>query len=159
MSDKKKTPKNHEAKQKNKSQDIALIDELADAMVHHQLTSLSYANKDVSIEMTRGGVAMPAPMPAPVAAAVPPTPQDTPASPEGTAVTAPLVGTIYIAPEPGAPPFVTEGSAVKSGQTLLIVEAMKTMNPVTAPHDGTVGRILVTDGEPVEYGQTLLIIT
>ena len=157
MSDKKKTPKNREAKQKNKSQDIALIDELADAMVHHQLTSLSYANKDVSIEMTRGGVAMPAPMPvAPISSDTPAAPA---ASPEGTAVTAPLVGTIYIAPEPGAPPFVTEGSAVKSGQTLLIVEAMKTMNPVTAPKDGTVKRILVTDGEPVEYGQTLLIIT
>ena len=126
---------------------------------HHQLASLSYSNKDVSIEMTRGGVVspMPTPMPAPVAAA--PATQDTPAPPEGTAVTAPLVGTIYIAPEPGAPPFVTEGGRVKSGQTLLIVEAMKTMNPVTAPHDGTVGRILVTDGEPVEYGQTLLIIT
>ena len=160
MSDKKKTSKNREAKQKNKSQDIALIDELADAMLHHQLTSLSYANKDVSIEMTRGGVAMPPPMPAPHAA---PATQDTPPAStvpqEGTAVTAPLVGTIYIAPEPGAPPFVTEGSTVKSGQTLLIVEAMKTMNPVTAPNDGTVKRILVTDGEPVEYGQTLLIIT
>ena len=159
MSDKKKTPKNREAKQKNKSQDIALIDELADAMVHHQLTSLSYANKDVSIEMTRGGVVSPMPTPMPAAPISSDTPAAPAASPEGTAVTAPLVGTIYIAPEPGAPPFVTEGSAVKSGQTLLIVEAMKTMNPVTAPHDGTVGRILVTDGEPVEYGQTLLIIT
>ena len=154
MSDKKN--KNREAKQKNKSQDITLIDELADAMHHHQLTSLSYTNNDVSIEMTRGGVVAPAPQPAPIPAAT----SDTPAPPqEGTAVTAPLVGTIYIAPEPNAPPFVTEGSPVKSGQTLLIVEAMKTMNPVTAPRDGTVSRILVTDGEPVEYGQTLLIIT
>ena len=156
MSEEKKTPKTkHPAK--NKSQDITLIDELADAMHHHQLTSLSYTNNDVSIEMTRGGVVSPAPHHAPMPAAT----SDTPAPPQddGTKVTAPLVGTIYIAPEPDAPPFVTEGSTVKSGQTLLIVEAMKTMNPVTAPRDGTVRRILVTDGEPVEYGQTLLIIT
>lgn len=159
MSDKKN--KNREAKQKNKSQDITLIDELADAMHHHQLTSLSYTNNDVSIEMTRGGVVQPMPAHMSVSAPMPAATSDTPAPPQddGTKVTAPLVGTIYIAPEPDAPPFVTEGSTVKSGQTLLIVEAMKTMNPVTAPRDGTVSRILVTDGEPVEYGQTLLIIT
>ena len=69
-----------------------------------------------------------------------------------------MVGTAYLAPEPGADPFVTVGAQVKEGQTVLIVEAMKTMNHIPAPHAGTVKRILVEDGSPVEYGAPLLII-
>jgi acetyl-CoA carboxylase biotin carboxyl carrier protein len=74
------------------------------------------------------------------------------------AVTSPMVGTVYIAPEPGAQPFVKVGQSIAEGDTLLIVEAMKTMNPITAPHGGVVTEICVKDAEPVEFGQTLIII-
>jgi acetyl-CoA carboxylase biotin carboxyl carrier protein len=74
------------------------------------------------------------------------------------AVTAPMVGTIYIAPEPGAPAYVQVGSQVSEGETLLIVEAMKVMNPLPAPRSGTVTRIMVSDGQPVEFGEPLLVI-
>ena len=73
-------------------------------------------------------------------------------------VASPMVGTAYRAPEPGAKPFVEVGAKVKAGQTLLIVEAMKTMNPIPAPKAGTLTAILFTDGDPVEYGEPLLII-
>ncbi len=79
--------------------------------------------------------------------------------PVAGAVTSPLVGTVYIAPEPGAAPFVKVGQAVKEGDTLLIVEAMKTMNPITAPRAGTVTEICVKDAEPIEFGQVLVVIT
>jgi acetyl-CoA carboxylase biotin carboxyl carrier protein len=69
-----------------------------------------------------------------------------------------MVGTAYLCPEPGAAPFVTVGQQVSAGQTLLIIEAMKTMNQIPAPHGGTVRRILVGDGTPVEYGAPLMII-
>ena len=87
------------------------------------------------------------------------TPEAAPKGPPAGAVTSPMVGTAYIAPEPGAQPFVKVGQTVKEGDTLLIVEAMKTMNPITAPHGGTVTEICVKDAEPVEFGQILIIIT
>ena len=74
------------------------------------------------------------------------------------AVTSPMVGTVYLSAEPGALPFVTAGANVTQGQTLFIVEAMKTMNPIPAPRDGTVSRILIANGAPVEYGEVLLIL-
>ena len=74
------------------------------------------------------------------------------------AVTAPMVGTVYVAPEPGAAPYVQVGDAVNEGDTLLIVEAMKVMNPLPAPRSGTVTRIMITDGQPVEFGEPLLVI-
>ncbi|MBM3486743.1 MAG: acetyl-CoA carboxylase, biotin carboxyl carrier protein, partial [Alphaproteobacteria bacterium] len=73
-------------------------------------------------------------------------------------VTSPMVGTVYLAPGPGEPAFVAVGAAVTAGQTVLLIEAMKTYNPVRAPKAGTVVRILVADGEPVEYGAELLVI-
>lgn len=82
---------------------------------------------------------------------------DDPAEHPG-AVTSPMVGTVYLQSEPGATPFVSVGTAVTEGQTILIVEAMKTMNQIPAPRSGTVRRILVTDGAPVEYGAPLMII-
>ena len=69
-----------------------------------------------------------------------------------------MVGTVYLAPEPGAKPYVEVGSAVKAGDTILIIEAMKTMNQIPAPHAGTVTQILVEDGQPVEFGEPLMII-
>ena len=70
----------------------------------------------------------------------------------------PMVGTAYISPEPGAPAFVEEGNTVKKGQTLLIVEAMKVMNPITAPRDGTVSKIMVKNAQPIEFGEVLVVI-
>ena len=75
------------------------------------------------------------------------------------AVTSPMVGTAYLAPEPGKPPFVKPGDTVREGDTLLIVEAMKTMNPILAPRAGTVTEILVRDAQPVEFGQMLLVLS
>ena len=73
-------------------------------------------------------------------------------------MTSPMVGTVYVAAEPGQPPFVSVGQTVKEGDTLFIVEAMKTMNPITAPRGGKVLEISVSNGQPVEFGQTLLIL-
>ncbi len=99
-----------------------------------------------------------APAAAPVAAAATATAtHEDPAQHPG-AVTSPMVGTCYLSPEPGAAAFVAVGAQVSEGQTLLIIEAMKTMNHIPAPKSGTVKRILVTDGHPVEYGAPLMII-
>ena len=73
-------------------------------------------------------------------------------------IASPMVGTVYLAPEPGAAPFVREGDAVSEGQTIMLIEAMKTYNPVRAPRDGTVARILVGDATPVEFGEELMIL-
>jgi len=79
------------------------------------------------------------------------------AEPPG-AVTSPMVGTVYVAPEPGAPPFVGVGDMVEEGQTLFIIEAMKVMNPIRSPRAGRISRILVANGDPVEFGEVLLVI-
>ena len=104
-----------------------------------------------------GPLAAPAAAPAPVAAvAAAEAPADLSKHPG--VVTSPMVGTAYLAAEPGAPPFIEVGASVKEGQTVLIVEAMKTMNAIPAPRSGTVTRILVGNAQPVEYGEPLLII-
>jgi acetyl-CoA carboxylase biotin carboxyl carrier protein len=97
------------------------------------------------------------PAPAPQSAATTAATQDDPAQHPG-AVTSPMVGTVYLQSEPGTPPFVSVGASVEEGQTLLIIEAMKTMNQIPAPRAGIVKRILVGDGSPVEYGAPLMII-
>jgi acetyl-CoA carboxylase biotin carboxyl carrier protein len=95
----------------------------------------------------------------PIVAAVAATPAQ-PAKRDGDgAVHSPMVGTVYVAPEPGKPPFVKVGDTVREGDTLLIVEAMKTMNPIPSPRAGTIREILVHDTQPVEFGQTLLVIS
>jgi acetyl-CoA carboxylase biotin carboxyl carrier protein len=100
---------------------------------------------------------------APAGAAPMATATDAPAAkregPHPGALTSPMVGTVYVAPEPGKPPFVKVGDTVKEGDTLLIVEAMKTMNPIVAPRAGTVSEICIRDSQPVEFGQTLLVIS
>ena len=85
-------------------------------------------------------------------------PAAAPEGPPAGAVTSPMVGTAYAAAEPGATPFVKVGDKVSKGQTLLIIEAMKVMNPIPAPHGGTVLNILFGDGRPVEYGEVLLVV-
>lgn len=114
----------------------------------------------IAVRVARAGAgaaappaAPPAPAPAPAGAAA--SPGDS--APAG-AVTAPMVGTAYLAPEPGADPFIRVGTAVEEGQTLLILEAMKTMNPIPAPRGGVVRGILVEDGEPVEYEAPLVLL-
>ncbi len=99
----------------------------------------------------------PAPAPAPSAPAAAPAPEAAPADHPG-AVKSPMVGTVYLAGEPGARPFVQPGQQVAAGETLLIVEAMKVMNPITAPRAGTVRQVLVQDAQPVEYDQPLVIV-
>ncbi len=162
---------------KNSSEaDVAFISALAELLNKNELTELSvkreYGEDDsLDVRVVKQAnivtVAAPAPLPdapaaaAPAVSAAPSTaaaalPED-PAQHPG-AVTSPMVGTAYLAAEPGATPFVTLGSAVTEGQTVLIIEAMKTMNHIPAPHSGTVKRILVSDGTPVEYGAPLMII-
>ena len=95
---------------------------------------------------------------APAAAAASPAASAAASAPAGEMVKSPMVGTVYLSPQPGAGAFVKPGDKVKSGQTLLIIEAMKTMNPIPSPRDGTVQEILVNDAEPVEFGEPLVVL-
>lgn len=135
------------------------IRELAELLEETGLSEIEIETGGERIKVARGGAYMPtaAPAPAPVAATAASSGDADIANHPG-AVTSPMVGTIFIAPEPGAAPFVKIGDKVAAGQTLFIIEAMKTMNPVTAPRDGTVAKILISDSQPVEYGEPLLIL-
>jgi acetyl-CoA carboxylase biotin carboxyl carrier protein len=148
--------------------DRDLIHELADLLEETGLDEIEIEQNGMRVRVVRRSsvVHMAAPVegPAAVATATPPTavsmPAPAPADPakHPGAVSSPMVGTAYRAPEPGARPFVDIGSHVKIGDTLLIVEAMKTMNQIPAPKAGTVTQILFEDGQPVEYGQPLMIV-
>ncbi|MBF9060246.1 acetyl-CoA carboxylase biotin carboxyl carrier protein [Rhodobacterales bacterium HKCCSP123] len=158
-----------------RASDVAFIEALAALLKEKDLTEIQvkreYAEHDwlnVRVSRQTAMVQAPAPVsyaapvsaPAPAAAAAPaaaPAVSDDPAQAPG-AVTSPMVGTVYLQPEPGSKAFVSVGDRVTEGQTLLIVEAMKTMNQIPAPRAGTVKRILVEDGAPVEYGAPLMII-
>ena len=131
-----------------------LIKELVDNLEEFQLTELEYSEKDMKIKVSRQSKAS----------------QNI--SPEitieknnkkteivsGTEIKSPIIGTAYLAPEPGAKKFVENGKKIKKGDTVMIVEAMKTMNHVPSPKDGVVKSVNVEDGQPVEYGQTLVVI-
>ena len=157
-----KAPKN------TASYDTALVKALADILDDAGLAELEYETADLSVRLSRvSGAAPVAPVaaapvvaaaPAPAAAAPAPAAESADAASHPGAVTSPMVGTVYVAPEPDAPSFVSVGDAVKKGQTILIVEAMKVMNPITAPADGTVTQILVQNGQPVEFGEALVVI-
>ncbi|MCC0068799.1 MAG: acetyl-CoA carboxylase biotin carboxyl carrier protein [Rhodobacteraceae bacterium] len=152
--------------------DVAFIEALADLLNRSELAELSvkreYGEHDsLNVKVSKYAAVAAAPATAAPAAPAAPAPAAPAASPAGAAadpashpgaVTSPMVGTAYLSPEPGAEAFVTVGAQVKEGQTLLIIEAMKTMNHIPAPRGGTVRRILVEDGSPVEYGAPLLII-
>lgn len=138
--------------------DLELIRALARVLEETGLGEIEYAEGDRRIRVARGGAVTFA---APAASGPAPVPPAGDAEPEALGpgvVTSPMVGTAYVAPEPGAPPFVRPGDRVREGQTLLIIEAMKVMNPIKAPRAGIVGRVFVTDGAPVEYGAPLLSI-
>jgi acetyl-CoA carboxylase biotin carboxyl carrier protein len=152
--------------------DVAFIQALAELLNKNDLTELSVKREygpddrlDVKVSKQTQVVAAPAPVYAPAAPVAHAAPAATTATaaPEDPAqhpgaVTSPMVGTVYLAAEPGAAPFITVGATVAEGQTVLIIEAMKTMNHIPAPRAGTVKRILVADGNAVEYGAPLLII-
>jgi acetyl-CoA carboxylase biotin carboxyl carrier protein len=140
--------------------DAAAVRELAGLLKETGLTEIEIEHNGARIRVSRGsGAAAAAPAaaaPAPAAAA--PTPAPVSSGPAAGAVPSPMVGTVYLSPEPGKPAFVSVGKTVKEGDTLFIIEAMKTMNAIAAPRGGTVKEISVTDGTPVEFGQTLCVI-
>jgi acetyl-CoA carboxylase biotin carboxyl carrier protein len=133
------------------------VRELAQLLKETGLTEIEIEHNGARIRVSRGAAPVAAApalapvAPAPVAAAVP-------SGPPAGAVPSPMVGTVYLSPEPGKPAFISVGKSVKEGDTLFIVEAMKTMNAITAPKSGTVLEICVADSTPVEFGQTLCVI-
>jgi acetyl-CoA carboxylase biotin carboxyl carrier protein len=138
--------------------DAEAIRALSDLLAETGLTEIEVEQNGARIRVARAGAlaAVAAPLiAAPVPAAAPAAPST---GPNPGAVTSPMVGTVYSAPEPGKPPFVKVGQQIKEGDTLFIVEAMKTMNPIPAPRSGTVKEICVENGTPVEFGQLLLIL-
>ena len=141
--------------------DADAIRKLAELLKETGLTEIEIEQGGARIRVGRGGAASAA-VAAPVAAPAPATtaPAASAASgPPAGAVPSPMVGTVYLSPEPGKPQFIAVGKTVKEGDTLFIVEAMKTMNAITAPRGGTVTEINVADGTPVEFGQTLCVIS
>ncbi|HEX2802527.1 MAG TPA: acetyl-CoA carboxylase biotin carboxyl carrier protein [Sphingomicrobium sp.] len=146
--------------------DPALVKELADLLTENQLTEIEVEDGDRKIRVQRlaGGAAsaahhapQAAPMPQPMTA--PPMHAEAAIGDvDGESVRSPMVGTAFLASEPGADPFVKPGDTVKAGDTLLIVEAMKVMNPITAPRGGVVKQLLVENGQPVEFDQPLVLL-
>jgi len=143
--------------------DTALVRELAELLNETGLTEIEVEEDDRKIRVARGGaVALSAPLAAPVAAPAPaaaaPAAEAAPAADHANALKSPMVGTAYLAPEPSAANFVSVGQAVKDGDTLLIIEAMKVMNPITADRAGTIKAVLIENAQPVEFGQPLVVI-
>ena len=143
--------------------DAELVRQLAELLNTNHLTEIEVEDGDRKIVVKRSilvAAAAPAPAAAPAAPAAAPAaaaPAVSPANHPG-AVKSPMVGTVFLAGEPGARPFVSPGQTVREGDTLLIIEAMKVMNPIVAPRAGTVSAVLVLDAQPVEYDQPLVIL-
>jgi acetyl-CoA carboxylase biotin carboxyl carrier protein len=148
--------------------DSDAIKELAKLLDDTGLNEIEVADGDQAIRVSKGGGMVVASGGAPVASSMPSDPAtpgqpntsapDTVAHTHPGAVTSPMVGAAYLQPEPGAPSFVSKGDTVQAGDTLLIIEAMKVMNPIKADKAGTVTQILVQDGQPVEFGDVLMVI-
>jgi len=143
--------------------DVELVRQLAQMLDETQLTEIEVEDGGRRIRIARKAAAAapavqyaPAPAATPVAAAAPV--EVAAPAPSANAVKSPMVGTVYLAPEPGATPFVGVGKQVAAGDTLLIVEAMKVMNPILAPSAGIVRAILVESGQPVEFDQPLVVV-
>ena len=149
------------------SLDTGLVRELAAILRDADLGEVEVEHDGLRIRVSK---ASPMQAPAPVQYAAAPAPAAAPASPaaaapapaaapvSANAVTSPMVGTVYLSPEPGSKAFVQVGEKVKKGDTLMLVEAMKTFNPVEAPQAGTVKEIIVQDAQPVEFGEPLIVI-
>ncbi len=150
--------------------DTRTVRKLADILKETDLTEIEVEQGDLKIRVSRAAVAGPAPVAAPVAyaaapaaapapvAAAAPAVAASPAQAAGELIKSPMVGTVYLSPAPGANAFVKVGDTVSVGQTLLIIEAMKTMNPIPATKAGKVVEILAADGQPVEFGEGLIIV-
>jgi acetyl-CoA carboxylase biotin carboxyl carrier protein len=145
--------------------DQGLIRDLANLLTETDLSEIEVEQDDFRVRLSRTTSAAPVQVHAPVAQAAPaPAPSVAPVETSAPATAAtgnvpsPMVGTAYLAPAPGADAFVKIGDSVKEGETVIIVEAMKTMNQIAAPKSGTVTAILVEDGQPVEFGEQLLMI-
>ena len=162
MSDATNTPPGS-AGHKGISIDGTLVRELAELLVETGLTEIEVSEGDRKVRVARTAAVVQqayAPAPAPMAAPTVPAaaaPASAPAE-TGTRVKSPMVGTVYLAPEPEAANFISIGKTVKAGDTLLIIEAMKVLNPITAPSSGTITAILVENAQPVEYDQPLVVI-
>ncbi len=154
-------PGKGQAKDSSMRIDTKLVQELADLLAKNGLTEIEVEDGDRKIKVCRDLAPAAAPAAAPVA---PSAPAAAPAAAPveeviaGETVKSPIVGTAFLSPEPGAEPFIKVGDAVKAGETLLIIEAMKVMNPITAPGGGVVKKIMVADAQPVEFDQPLVII-
>ena len=140
--------------------DKSIIKELSDYLDEFNLTEIEITEKDTKIKVSKNNVSS---NNQPVTASVSPAIKNEIANSEsninsGTEITSPIIGTAYHAPEPGAKKFVEVGKKIKKGDTIMIVEAMKTMNHVPSTADGIVKEICVEDGHPVEYGQTIIIL-
>ncbi len=143
--------------------DASAIRQLAKLLDETGLNEIEVADGDEKIRVNKGGVPMMAAAPAPAMVSDPTIPQpattqQSTAATSAGAVTSPMVGTVYLQAEPGNPPFVQAGSVVKAGDTLVIIEAMKVMNPIKAPKAGTVRQVLVNNGQPVEFGEVLVVV-
>ena len=148
--------------------DARLVRKLADILTETGLSEIEVEHNDLKIRVAKTLAPAPAavhyaPPPAAVAAAAPAPSAAPAAAPDaaarkGDVVNSPMVGTVYLQPQPDAPAFVKVGDTVTAGQTLLIVEAMKTMNPIPAPRGGKIVEIIVQDAQPVEFGEPLVVI-
>ena len=137
--------------------DKSIIKELTDYLNEFNLTEIEYTDKDTKIKVSKWVV----PKSSETASVTTSTPISTQAKPKaiaGTEVKSPIIGTAYLAAEPGAKKFAEVGKKIKKGETVMIVEAMKTMNHVPSTADGIIKEICVEDGQPVEYGQTIIIV-
>lgn len=141
--------------------DTAFVRKLAVLLKETGLTEIEYAEGDKRIRCVAGcasSVVQVAPTVVAPVVAQSPVAEEGKTAPAAGAVISPMVGTVYLSPGPGSPPFVNVGDKVKAGDTLLIIEAMKVMNPIKAPKGGTVAEILVSDAKPVEFGEPLVVI-
>ncbi len=165
--------KTENTKLKTEEIDAALVRQLADILNDTDLTEIEVERGDLKIKVKREVTlaaapiqyaaapqahAAPGPAATPAAPAVMPSDPATIVARAGEEVKSPMVGTVYLQPSPEAPAFVQPGDKVKKGQTLLIVEAMKTMNPIQSPRDGVVAEIMVGDAQPVEFGEPLVLL-
>lgn len=141
--------------------DSELLRELAELLAANDLSEIEVEDGDRKIKVRRDAAPVMAYAPPPQAAAAPaaaPATEAPPAAAPVDAVKSPMVGTVFLSPEPGAAPFVSPGQSVDEGATLMIIEAMKVMNPILAPKAGTIRQVLVSDAQPVEFDQPLAVI-
>ena len=140
--------------------DKKIIQELSDYLKEFNLTEIEITEKDTKIKVSKNNVSISnqPQIVSPSSTATNSTPTQTQNVKTGTEITSPIIGTAYHAPEPGANKFVEVGKKIKKGDTIMIVEAMKTMNHVPSTVDGVVKEICVEDGQPVEFGQTIIIL-